>query len=47
MEYNQALLKFNETEASYEDERIELIFAPEEGDPTFGDNIVVMYKWYE
>lgn len=47
MEYGQALLKFNETEASYEDERIELIFAPEEGDPTFGDNIVVMYKWYE
>ena len=43
----QAYKEFMETESSYPEERIELIFAPEAGDPDFDENIVVNYKLYK
>lgn len=39
--------EFLETESSYPEERIELIFSPQEDDPDFGDNIVVNYKLFK
>ena len=42
-----AQLEFEKTEASYPEERVELVFSPELGDPAFGDNIVVNYKLFQ
>ena len=44
---DEAAKEFSETEPSYADERIELIFAPEMDDPDFGDNVVVNYKEFK
>jgi hypothetical protein len=44
---DEAVKEFSETEPSYKNERVELIFAPEDGDPDFGDNVVVNYKEYK
>jgi len=41
---DEAVKEFSETEPSYADERIELIFAPEIDDPDYGDNVVINYK---
>jgi hypothetical protein len=41
---DEAVKEFSETEPSYADERIELIFAPEMDDPDYGDNVVINYK---
>jgi len=43
----EAWQEFQETESSYPEERIELIFAPQDDDPDFGDNIVVNYKMFK
>ena len=40
----EAYDEFVKSEPSYLDERIELIFAPEENDVLFGDNMVINYK---
>jgi hypothetical protein len=39
--------EFLETESSYPEERIELIFSPQDDDPDFEDNIVVNYKMFK
>jgi len=44
---DEAVKEFNETEPSYKNERVELMFAPEDGDPDFGDNVVVNYKEFK
>jgi hypothetical protein len=43
---DEAVKEFSETEPSYADERVELMFAPEDGDPDFGDNVVINYKTF-
>jgi hypothetical protein len=43
----EAWQEFQETESSYPEERIELIFSPQDDDPDFGDNIVVNYKMFK
>lgn len=43
----EAWREFLETESSYPEERIELIFSPQVDDPEFGDNIVVDYKLFK
>ena len=44
---SEAWEEFIETESSYPEERIELIFSPQDDDPDFGDNIVVNYKMFK
>ena len=44
---DEAVKEFKETEPSYKNERVELMFAPEDGDPDFGDNVVVNYKEFK
>ena len=41
----EAFEEFENTYPSYTDERIELIFSPEENDTEFSENIVVNYKY--
>lgn len=41
---DEANEEWKKTEPSYKNERIELIFSPEEDDPEFGDNILIKYK---
>ena len=36
--------EWKKTKPSYQDERIELIFSPEENDPEFGENLLIKYK---
>ena len=43
----EAWQEFLQTESSYPEERIELIFSPQADDPDFGDNIVVNYKMFK
>jgi len=43
----EAWKEFLETESSYPEERIELIFSPQDDDPDFEDNIVVNYKLFK
>jgi hypothetical protein len=43
---DEAVKEFSETEPSYKNERVELMFAPEGDDPDFEDNVVVNYKEY-
>ena len=43
----KAWQEFLKTESSYPEERIELIFSPQDDDPDFGDNIVVNYKMFK
>lgn len=41
---DEAEEEWKKTEPSYKDERIELIFSPEENDPEFGENLLIKYK---
>lgn len=44
MTFDKALAKFKRTKPTHENERVELMFAPEQSDPEYFDNIVVKYK---
>ena len=41
---DEAEEEWKKTEPSYQNERIELIFSPEENDPEFGENLLIKYK---
>lgn len=41
---DEAEEEWRKTKPSYRDERIELIFSPEENDPEFGENLLIKYK---
>ena len=41
---DEAEEEWKKAEPSYQDERIELIFSPEENDPEFGNNLLIKYK---
>ena len=42
--FKDAASEFNISKPNYKNERVELMFSPEEDDLKYGDNIVLMYK---
>lgn len=45
--YEEALKEFNQTKSSYKDEKIEIIFSPQEDDPLYYDNELILEKYYK
>ena len=42
--FKEACEEFEQTEPSYADERVELMFSPQQGDKEFSDNILIKFK---